>query len=96
MKARDAPKLDAIRFLSAALKAREIELRAGGGALGDAEAVTTIQKLAKQRRDSIESYQQGARARPRGRLKVLARLGGASTRASPPPPPRRGEGRPCG
>ena len=63
MKAKDAPRLSAIRFLSAALKQREIELRASGGALSDGEAVATIQKLAKQRRDSIESYRQGATAR---------------------------------
>jgi len=53
-------RLDAIRFLNASLKQREIELRSSGGSMVDAEVVTTIQKLAKQRRDSIESYQKGA------------------------------------
>ncbi|GBF92269.1 glutamyl-tRNA amidotransferase [Raphidocelis subcapitata] len=61
MKAKEAAKLDAIRFLNAALKQREIELREKGGVLVDAEVVGTIQKLAKQRRDSIESYQKGGR-----------------------------------
>jgi hypothetical protein len=56
-------RLDAIRFLNASIKQREIELRATGGALGDAEVIATIQKLAKQRRDSIESYEKGGRSR---------------------------------
>lgn len=71
-------RLDAIRFLSASLKQREIELRSGGGALGDAEVVTTIQKLAKQRRDSIEQYQKGGPGGGPGRLgRARARAGHA-------------------
>ncbi|GFR46679.1 hypothetical protein Agub_g8296 [Astrephomene gubernaculifera] len=61
MKAKDQPRLEAIRFLNAAIKQREIELREGGGAVTDQEVVKVIQKLVKQRRDSIESYRSGGR-----------------------------------
>ncbi|EFJ43285.1 hypothetical protein VOLCADRAFT_96509 [Volvox carteri f. nagariensis] len=61
MKAKDQARLDAIRFLNAAIKQREIELREGGGPMNDQEVIKVIQKLVKQRKDSIESYRAGGR-----------------------------------
>ncbi|GIL69744.1 hypothetical protein Vretimale_10240 [Volvox reticuliferus] len=61
MKAKDQSRLDAIRFLNAAIKQREIELREGGGTINDQEVIKVIQKLVKQRKDSIESYRAGGR-----------------------------------
>ncbi|GFH12894.1 uncharacterized protein HaLaN_08670, partial [Haematococcus lacustris] len=54
-------RLDAIRFINAAIKSKEIELREKGGAVTDAEVVQVLQKSAKQRRDSIDSYKAGGR-----------------------------------
>ncbi|KAG2489715.1 hypothetical protein HYH03_011822 [Edaphochlamys debaryana] len=61
MKAKDQVRLDAIRFLSAAIKQREIDMRESGGAMSDDEVIKVIQKLVKQRKDSIESYKSGGR-----------------------------------
>ncbi|KAG2452917.1 hypothetical protein HYH02_002260 [Chlamydomonas schloesseri] len=61
MKAKDQARLDAIRFLNAAIKSREIELREAGGAVNDDEVIKVIQKLVKQRKDSIDSYKAGGR-----------------------------------
>eukprot|EP00198_Chlamydomonas_reinhardtii_P010538 XP_001699875.1 predicted protein [Chlamydomonas reinhardtii] len=61
MKAKDQARLDAIRFLNAAIKQREIELREAGGAVNDEEVIKVIQKLVKQRKDSIDSYKAGGR-----------------------------------
>ncbi|KAJ9520164.1 hypothetical protein QJQ45_030088 [Haematococcus lacustris] len=54
-------RLDAIRFINAAIKSKEIELREKGGSVTDAEVVQVLQKSAKQRRDSIDSYKAGGR-----------------------------------
>eukprot|EP00798_Chlamydomonas_sp_ICE-L_P011251 gene11251-18876_t len=59
MKAKDKPRLNAIRFLQAAVKSREIDMRQEGK-----DVVTTdedVIKLAKQRKDSIDSYKAGGR-----------------------------------
>ncbi|KAL6761684.1 GatB/Yqey [Haematococcus lacustris] len=61
MKAKDQVRLDAIRFINAAIKSKEIELREKGGSVTDAEVVQVLQKSAKQRRDSIDSYKAGGR-----------------------------------
>lgn len=59
MKAKDQFRLDTIRFLNAAIKQREIELRESSSDLTDAEIIKVLQKLAKQRKDSIDSYKAG-------------------------------------
>jgi len=63
MKAKDQPRLEAIRFLSAALKSKEIEMRteAPNAKLSDEDAIKVLMKSAKQRKDSIESYKSGGR-----------------------------------
>ncbi len=59
MKAQQADKLGAIRFLQSAVKNREIELRPN--AINDQEIIGVIKKLVKQRQDSIEQFEKGGR-----------------------------------
>jgi uncharacterized protein YqeY len=58
MKAREAQRLSAIRLLLAAVKQREVDERKD---LSDAEVVAVIEKMIKQRRDSIAQYQSANR-----------------------------------
>ena len=62
MKGGDKPRLAAVRLILAKLKDRDIELRTAS-ALPDDDAmvVEVLQKMAKQRRESIALYRQGAR-----------------------------------
>ena len=63
MKAGDAPRRDAIRLIQAALKNRDIELRGAANPPEDDVLVTEVlQKMVKQRRESIQMYEQGGRA----------------------------------
>ena len=59
MKAKDSLRLDAIRFLQAAIKNREIEMRPNP-ITGD-EVMAVIKRMVKQRKESIEQYQAAAR-----------------------------------
>ena len=58
MRAKDAPLLSAIRLLLAALKQREVDERIE---LTDPDVLAIIEKMIKQRRDSIEQFKMGAR-----------------------------------
>ena len=58
MKAKDAPRLVALRMLKAALMNREVER---GRALDEGEARQVVSALVKQRRDSIEQFTKGGR-----------------------------------
>ena len=62
MKASDKPRTAALRLILARLKDRDIELRTGK-APGDDDAVVVevLQRMAKQRRESIALYRQGNR-----------------------------------
>ena len=63
MKAGDTAKRDAIRLIQAALKNRDIELRGAANPPEDDVLVTEVlQKMVKQRRESIAMYEQGGRA----------------------------------
>jgi uncharacterized protein len=53
MKARETQRLSAVRLLLAAVKQREVDERKD---LSDAEVVSVIEKMMKQRRDSIAQY----------------------------------------
>jgi uncharacterized protein YqeY len=62
MKAGDTVKRDAIRLIQAALKNRDIELRGSANPPADDVLVTEVlQKMVKQRRESIEMYSKGGR-----------------------------------
>ena len=54
MKAKEMDKLNAIRMIQAAFKNREIELRPND--ISEEELVGVLKKLAKQRKESIETY----------------------------------------
>jgi uncharacterized protein len=58
MKAREAEKLGAIRLLLAAVKQREVDERI---TLDDAAVVAVVEKMIKQRKDSIAQYEKAAR-----------------------------------
>ena len=61
MKSGDKPRVATIRLIQAALQNRDIELR-GKAAVDDDVMVTDVmQKMIKQRRESIDMYQQGNR-----------------------------------
>jgi uncharacterized protein YqeY len=58
MRAKDAPRLAAIRLLLAAIKQREVDERIE---LNDDQVVSVIEKMLKQRRDSISQYEGAGR-----------------------------------
>jgi uncharacterized protein YqeY len=73
MRAKDAARLSTIRMLLAAVKQREVDERKE---LADAEVVAVIDRMIKQRRDSISQFEAGNRpdlaAAERAELAVLA------------------------
>jgi uncharacterized protein YqeY len=58
MRAKDAARLSAVRLLLAALKQKEVDERIE---LGDADVLGIIEKMVKQRRESIAQYEKAAR-----------------------------------
>jgi uncharacterized protein YqeY len=58
MRAKDAARLSTIRMLLAAIKQREVDERIE---LTDADVLTIIDKMIKQRRDSITQFEAGKR-----------------------------------
>lgn len=62
MKARDAQKTATVRLMMAAIKNRDIEARTGKApADDDTLVVEVLQKMVKQRRESIEMFAKGGR-----------------------------------
>ena len=62
MKARDTVTVNASRLIQAAIKNRDIELRTASTTPDDDLVVTEVlQKMIKQRRESIELYEKGGR-----------------------------------
>jgi len=59
MRAKDQLRLEAIRFLQAAIKNREIELRPTP--ISGEEVLAVVKKMVKQRKESIEQYQAASR-----------------------------------
>ena len=92
MKGGDKPRLAALRLILAKLKDRDIELRTASALPDDdTTVVEVLQKMAKQRRESILLYRQGARedlaAAEEAELAVIgeflpAQLGEDETRAA--------------
>jgi len=78
MRAKDAERLGAIRLLLSAVKQTEIDKRTHGEhvELDDAGVLMVIEKLIKQRRESIEHFRVGNRpdliAKEEAEIKVLA------------------------
>ena len=59
MKAKDKDRLATLRLISAAIKQREVDERIE---LDDTQVLATLEKMIKQRRDSIAQYEQAGRA----------------------------------
>ena len=62
MRAKDASKLGVLRMLKSALKYAAIAKSGAEAELSEAEAAQVVRKQAKQREDSIESFEKGGRA----------------------------------
>jgi len=58
MRARDSARLNALRLLLAAMKQREVDERIE---LSDTQVIEVIEKMLKQRRDSISQYEAAKR-----------------------------------
>jgi uncharacterized protein YqeY len=73
MRAKDSARLSAIRLLQAAIKQREVDERIE---LADADVLAVIDKMVKQRRESIVQFEAGKRldlaAAERAEIAVLA------------------------
>ena len=65
MKAGQKDRLGTVRLMLSAVKDRELGIGTGGvvptGPVTDADIVQVLQKMVKQRRDSIATYEQGGR-----------------------------------
>jgi uncharacterized protein YqeY len=62
MRAKNATRLGVLRMLKSALKYAAIEKSGAEAELGDSESIQVIRKQAKQRQDSIASFEKGGRA----------------------------------
>lgn len=58
MRAKDAPRLGTLRLVLAAIKQKEVDERRE---LSDADIVSILEKQVKQRRESIQAYEQAGR-----------------------------------
>jgi uncharacterized protein YqeY len=64
MRAKDAARLSTLRLMNAAIKDREIASRGeagGAGELSDADLLTIMGKMVKQRQESARAYEEGGR-----------------------------------
>jgi len=58
MRAKDKPRLGALRLVTAAIKQLEVDSRSD---LDDAGVLTVLEKMLKQRRDSLQQYSEAGR-----------------------------------
>jgi uncharacterized protein YqeY len=77
MKSQDKLRLSTLRLVNAAIKNADIEARgAGKDALADADILGLLQKLIKQRQESVELYDKGGRAelaeQERGEIAIIS------------------------
>ena len=61
MKAKNERAVSTLRMVNSTLKNADIEARTTGKALGEAEVLGVLQKMIKQRRESVELYKKGGR-----------------------------------
>lgn len=62
MKSGDKARVGALRLVNAAIKAADIDARPSGkDKISDAEILSVLTKMIKQRRDSVEQYKAGGR-----------------------------------
>ena len=73
MRARDSARLGTIRLIMAAIKQREVDERIE---LDDTQVITVLEKMVKQRRESIAQFEQAGRddlvAKENSELEVIA------------------------
>jgi uncharacterized protein YqeY len=62
MKAKNERAVSTLRMVNSTLKNADIEARTTGKPIGDAEVLSILQKMIKQRQESVELYRQGGRA----------------------------------
>ena len=61
MKAKNERAVSTLRMVNSTLKNADIEARTTGKPLGDAEVLAVLQKMIKQREESVEMYRKGGR-----------------------------------
>jgi hypothetical protein len=76
MKSQEKLKLSTLRLVNAAIKNADIEARTGGkGPLADDDLLGLLQKMIKQRQESVELYDKGGRKeladQERGEIKII-------------------------
>jgi uncharacterized protein len=76
MKSQDKLRLSTLRLVNAAIKNADIEARgAGKEALAEGDILSLLQKLIKQRQESVELYEKGGRAeladQERGEIEII-------------------------
>jgi uncharacterized protein YqeY len=75
MKSGDKLRLSTLRLVSAAIKNAEIEARTAGKPLTDDDLLGLLQKMIKQRQESVELYDKGGRKeladQERGEIKII-------------------------
>jgi uncharacterized protein YqeY len=77
MKASDARRVSTLRLVNSAIKNADIEARGQGkGPLSDDELLSLMQKMIKQRQESVELYQKGGRpelaAQEQGEIEIIS------------------------
>jgi len=75
MKAQDKPRLAALRLMNAAIQNATIEAERAGKSLGEDDLLGLLQKMIKQRQESVEIYEKGGRKeladQERGEIEVI-------------------------
>src|SRR5690348_3719165 len=61
MKAKNERAVSTLRMVNSTLKNADIEARTTGKPIGDAETIAILQKMIKQRQESVELYKKGNR-----------------------------------
>ena len=61
MKAKNERTVSTLRMVNSTLKNADIEARTTGKPIGDAEVLSILQKMIKQRQESVEMYKKGGR-----------------------------------
>jgi uncharacterized protein YqeY len=75
MKSQDKPRLSTLRLVNAAIKNAEIESERAGKPLAEDDLLGILQKMVKQRQESVEIYDQAGRKeladQERGEIEVI-------------------------
>jgi len=75
MKAQDKLRLGTLRLMNAAIKNADIEAERSGKSLAEDELLSLLQKMIKQRQESVEIYEKGGRKeladQERGEIEVI-------------------------